>query len=370
MNIVYLLFSFTVGGTEKLVTDICSEMSRSGQHVHLYIVNKHYDKQMLERLPSGVTVTCRNRAVGSGSKWKEMLALFQYCKKYHIDVVHCNSLDAPELLLAAKLFVPKLKVVYTVHGMNQYATLNKLRVLYRNLFCSSIIAISNSVKDDILQQGASARKVSVVYNAIDLSKYPLQNQKKFNQDRIVIGNVARIDSAIKGQDILINAIGRLKDKHTITCYFAGAADGGHKDDLYQLKMLAQDAVHGSSSEIVFMGNVDDIPGFLSQIDLFVLPSRYEGFGISLIEAMSMGIPCISSDTNGPREIIGDHERGTLFNVNDAQDLADQLEKIITDYPRYKKQAKTAEVFVRQNYNIENMCAQLGAIYAGTGSCHL
>ena len=362
MNILYLLFSFTVGGTEKLTTDICNEMVSQNGNVHLYIVNKHHDEQMLRQLSPAVTVFCRNRVVGDKNKLSVMWDIHRYCIANQIDVVHCNSLNTPELLLIAKILNPRLKVVYTIHGLGQYSTLNQARVQYRNLVCDSILAISDSLKEDLLGQGARKDKVRVIYNAINLEKFEPENKRLLDRNNVVIGNVARINLSQKGQDILIKAIGLLKDRYNITCYFAGAADSSHKEELEQLKKLAADAVRGSACEIVFLGNVEDIPGFLKGIDLFVLPSRLEGFGISLIEALYMGIPCISSDINGPREIIGDNERGDLFEQGNPCDLAEKLAVAIETYPEKKEKAHKAAAYVKENFDIQEMCRHLLNIY--------
>lgn len=362
MNILYLIFSFTVGGTEKLTADICNEMVSKNGNVYLYIVNKHYDEQMLRQISSDVTVFCRNRVVGDKNKFSVMWDIYRYCIANQIDVVHCNSLNAPELLLIAKILNPRLKVIYTIHGLGQYSTLNKARVQYRNLVCNSILAISDSVKEDLLGQGAQTDKVSVIYNAINLEKFASPNERVLDKNNVVIGNVARINLSQKGQDVLIKAIGLLKDRYNITCYFAGEADSSHKEELEQLKILAADVVRGSACEIVFLGNVADIPGFLKGIDLFVLPSRLEGFGISLIEALYMGIPCISSDINGPREIVGDNERGDLFEQGDPSDLADKLAEAIENFPEKKEKAYAAAAYVRENFDIREMCGHLLDIY--------
>ena len=92
--------------------------------------------------------------------------------------------------------------------------------------------------------------------------------------------------------------------------------------------------HHLDNEIECLGNVSDVPAFLQDIDIFVLPSRYEGFGIALIEALSMGIPCVASKLDGPAEIITDSRLGLLFNAGDPVDLADKIEQVIIHYKDY------------------------------------
>lgn len=357
---MYLLFSFTVGGTEKLVTDICNEISKENE-VYLYIINQNYDNELLKSISDRVHIKRYNRIAGSSNKVKAILDLSKYIRGNKIDVVHCNALDTPEMLLFKPFFFRKTRIVYTIHGMDQYDKLSKWKRIYRNLLCNKIIAISKAVEADIVNAGADQRKVQVVYNAINIEKFKQQVPKKIDDKEVILGNVARIDCQIKGQDLLIRAIALLKEKQIpVRCCFAGEADSYHQDDMKELKKLVKE--NGLENNIEFCGTVTDIPKFLKGIDLFVLPSRFEGFGISLIEAMAAGIPCISSDIDGPKEIIGDEERGSLFISGDPVSLAEAIERAVINYTEQKEKAKIAEEYVKQQFDIRNMCKSLMKIY--------
>ncbi|MBQ8200049.1 MAG: glycosyltransferase [Lachnospiraceae bacterium] len=360
MKILYLLFSYTVGGTEKLVTDICNEFVERGDEVHLYVVNDLYDEQLLRTLDQGVIVELYRRPVNGKGKIKAMIDLAKYIKVKGIEVVHCNSFNTPEIMLLAKLVNRRLKVVYTIHGLDQYNKLNNWRVKYRNWLCHTIVAISKTVEKEIIFSGANRKKVKVVYNAISLEKFKNNICKPKEDDVIILGNVARIDLENKGQDLLIRAVAELNKKYKVKCYFAGAADQKHIGDYEQLRGLVRE--NNLEDQIVFEGNVTDIPQFLKKIDVFVLPSRREGFGISLIEAMAMEIPCISSDINGPREIVGDEERGILFKSEDYIDLARAIERVILSYDTQIKKAQVASEYVKCNFDIKHMCDLLYDIY--------
>ena len=352
MNILYLLFSFTTGGTERLVSDICNEMVTRGHNIHLYIVNDLTDQSMLDTLDPNIHVYLQKRPAGGGDKLGTLLKLARYIRDHKIEFVHCNSFSAPELLLLKPLYFPKTKIIHTIHGMGQYKTLGKAKCCLRNLLCHRLIAISDSVKQDMLSYGANPKKLRTVYNAIDLTKFiPLQ---KTLSDPIVIGNVARIMPEVKGQDILLEALSKLN--WNFHCYFAGDADAAHQKDLEALKQKASQL--GIESKVTFLGNVEDIPAFLAKLDLFVLPSRSEGFGISLIEAMAMGIPCIASDLEGPAEVLQNGKLGTLFTAGSSDDLAQKLAEVRSLLPQKQAIAKEAQSHVRQTYSIVTMCDRL------------
>ncbi|MBO5867940.1 MAG: glycosyltransferase [Oscillospiraceae bacterium] len=352
MNILYLLFSFTTGGTERLVSDICNEMASRGHNVHLLIVNDLIDQSMLDSLNDNVQVCLQKRTAGGGDKLGTLLKIARYIRDNKIAFVHCNSFAAPELLLLKPLYFPKVKIIHTVHGMGQYKTLGKAKCLLRNLLCHRFIAISDSVKEDMLAYGAAPKKLRTVYNAINLSKFV--PAEKVPSTPIVIGNVARIMPEVKGQDILLEALSKLSVD--FRCFFAGGADAVHQKDLEALKQQA--ARLGIDQKVTFVGNVEDIPAFLSKLDIFVLPSRSEGFGISLIEAMAMGIPCIASQLDGPAEVLQNGKYGTLFMPESSDDLAQKLEEVLSNFPQKQETAKCALHYVRETFSIVTMCDHL------------
>lgn len=357
MNILYLLFSFTTGGTERLVTDICNEMATRGHNVHLYIVNDLYDENMMQALDPKVQLYLQKRPAGSGGKLQTIFQLARYIRNHKFDAIHCNSADAPELLLLKPLMFPRTKVLYTVHCMNCYNKMHPLRILYRNWLCHRLIAISDSVRQEMLTCGAKKDKVITVYNAINMTRFVQPSNHPLNSDRVVLGNVARLDYRTKGQDILIHALKILRTQYpNIHCIFAGGPGQGYAQNLTDLQELAQQ--YHLSDHITFLGNVEDIPGFLRTLDIFVLPSRSEGFGISLVEAMAMGVPCIASRLDGPAEVLKDGQLGTLFEADDPGDLAVKIKTVLDNYGQHKAAAIENMTHVHAQYHISAMCEQL------------
>lgn len=361
---MYLLFSFTVGGTEHLVSDICNEMVKRNNDVYLYIVNDYYDQEMLDSLDSHVHVLLQNRKINDKNKLKPIFTISKFITTNDIEVVHCNSFAAPILLLLKPLLFPKTKIVHTIHDVGQYKTLSGMEVKVRNRLCDNLIAISDSVSKDIISAGADAKKITTIYNAIDLAKFRnVDGKKKFDRNKVIIGNVARFVPEKKGQDILVEAIMLLKNDYpNIYCYFAGGYDSTHaaayKEMINKVKHL------DLQKNIIFLGNVSNIPDFLKKIDIFVLPSRFEGFGISLIEAMAMGKPVVASNLDGPAELLCNGQRGEVFTPGNSTELAEKIKTIIENYSNYQLQAYANQKFVANNFNIVTMVDRLVDVYEG------
>ncbi len=361
MKLMYLLFSFTTGGTERLVGDICNEMVRRDHEVHLYIVNDQYDESMLQSLDKRVHVRLQNRPVGGGDKLGTLMKIAGYIRSNGIQAVHCNSLDAPELLMLKGVMFPGVRVIYTVHGLSQLKNKGKAAVRYRNWLCHRIIAISDAVRQDIVDCGINPKKVATVYNAVDFSRFQEPSDKEFDLKNIVIGNVARLQPSVKGQDILLRAVAKLKDRYPgMQCLFAGGVGRAEPDALEQLRTLCREL--DIEENVCFLGNIDDIPRFLRGLDVFVLPSRSEGFGISLVEAMAMGIPCVACDLGGPAQVLAGGEYGTLFKTGDPDALAAQLAGVLEHYDHHRSTTQAASAAVRRKYAIDAMCSRLLQVY--------
>lgn len=117
--------------------------------------------------------------------------------------------------------------------------------------------------------------------------------------------VARFYPQKKGQDVLIKATAILKERgYRIKIIFAGDEPQGVNGEMNRMKELAK--AIGVLDNMVFLGNIQDVNKELEQADIFCIPSNYEGFGISAVEAMATGLPCVASDYRNIRICIVDN----------------------------------------------------------------
>lgn len=379
MKIMYLLFSFTIGGAERLVTNICNELVKNHE-IHLYIVNELYSPELINCLDKRIRVKFAHRE-GHGHRLKSIFDVTRYICDNQIEVVHCNSLNSPDLLVLKSLFFKDVRVVQTVHNMHYFQNMPLWRLKIRNTVCQQYIAISDSVKADVIGVGIEATKVTTIYNAINLDEFisvrdrkgknicknicktektEATNFEKYKLVPVRIGVLARIDLAQKGQDLLLYALDMLNVQCPIECYIGGEADSNHKKDWDELIEIADKLQSENSNiKIFFLGKIIDVPKFLNSLDIFVMPSRFEGFGISLIEAMAMGIPCIACNIDGPAEILGNNQRGLTFETGNVQDLAAKITQMMRgDYIKYIDN----DQYLYDNYSMTEMCKKLLEVY--------
>lgn len=151
----------------------------------------------------------------------------------------------------------------------------------------------------------------------------------------VIAALGRLH-AQKGFDILINAAAKLRD----TGLDFRLVIGGDGEEAAALRRQVESL--NLSDHVVFQGWIDDRPAFLAQADLMVVPSRYEPFGLVVIEAMAAGVPVIASDLEGPHEILDRGRLGTVVPAENAPALAAVLQSVLEHYPKACETAVIAQ----------------------------
>ncbi len=387
MNIMFEIFSFNVGGIEKLIVDMSSCLIQKGHKVWLCVINNDYTQSMLDAMPREATILMLGRPVGCKNDIKYMKKLSGYVRNNHIDILHCHGINCVLFSALCKFRLHPPVIVNTVHDSGNYPKYSKSKVLLGNILLDTTIAISDSVKKEILSRKVPENKVITIHNAIDTNRFKYanrittfnslsreasehpessDNQNTFDlETKVEIINVARFYPDKKGQDLLVYAVEKLISQFpNIHVTFAGDVFKGQKESFDKLKEYIESK--GLTRNITFLGNVDDIPGLLATGDIFVLPSRYEGFGISLIEALATGMPSVAADLEGPAEIMnaadkGDTTLGLLFRPGDANDLADKIQKLIVNYKTYDQ--KSISDYITTKYDIESMIDKHLSVYS-------
>lgn len=202
------------------------------------------------------------------------------------------------------------------------------RFLFRFVI-DEIIANSQETARTILSENPRlfpAEKIHVTYNGVDWEKFasfPQTSVYRSQKDRIVLGNAGRLEPQ-KGQDLLIKVARRLKDKgYDFEIQIAG--EGKLKEQLMQ---KAQQ--EGVAEHLRFLGFVEDMPKFLNSIDIFLLPSHWEGFGYVIVEAMYCGKPVVAFNISSNPEIVSNDETGFLVEYGDLASFIEKTEILISD----------------------------------------
>lgn len=226
-----------------------------------------------------------------------------------------------------------------------------------------IIVCSNSVLDFTAKRGGIDReKLYLIYNAVDASRFDIQQDKDtlrdklgFSKDAFVVGTVGSIIPK-KGHRVLIDAC-RLLNKDIPLLKLLIIGEGESRKDLMD---LVRD--YGMEKEIIFLGSRRDIPQLMKAMDLFVLPSFQEGFPRTLVEAMYMGLPVIASNISGIPEIVRDGENGILVRPGDSEGISAKMLGIYKDAALKNRLGVNARKTVESGYLPRHYIGKLEELY--------
>lgn len=347
MNIAHVIFCLRTGGAELMLLDIVKAQADDGNRVSLVVINDLVDDGLRAMIPPNVDVAFIGRPKGSVNPWW----LIKYNRKLWSlkpDVIHFHDDKAAGMTWR----LVKAKFVATVHDTG-------LRLNYfkgMNVVCS----ISRAVGTDIAERYGMTSEV--IPNGIDTAAIKARRADLTTAGSVSIVQVSRLEHVKKGQDLLIEAAAKLIDQgYRITVDFIG--DGNSREYLHQLVMK-----HGIGQSVKFLGNKprEYVYGHLCDYDLFVQPSRNEGFGLTIAEAMAAKVPVLTSDIEGPAEVVGRGKYGSMFKSGSADDLADKIAAMINDYCKYSRSAQ-AEVYERcvKEFDIRTTANRYLTVYQRT-----
>jgi glycosyltransferase involved in cell wall biosynthesis len=281
-----------------------------------------------------------------------------------IDVLHAHNHTAFFYgTLAARL--TSVKVVYTEHGRTEPLSW-KARLAHRVLsrFVHRTIVVADYLKEVLLRkEGFPENKVLFIPNGIDDSPYcevgrddSFRNELGFDASSRLVGVIARLDP-IKNHKLILRAM-----KAVITevpsARLVLVGDGPLRDELTQF--VHQDsAVHDA---VRFLGERDDVPRILKNLDLFVLPSLSEGMSLTLVEAMAASLPIVVTEVGGNPAIITNEESGLLVPSGDHEAMAAAVIGLLKDRALCDKLATGARKRYEEEFTIDRMVERYRRVY--------
>lgn len=213
-------------------------------------------------------------------------------------------------------------------------------------------------------------KIEVIQNGIDTDWWTSQTlrfteQQRHeiktevfgaNEDTLIIISVAELHER-KGLKYLIKAVSEVKEKYpNIKLVIVG--EGSERKNL---ENLIEDLK--LENHVILLGRRKEIPKLLKSSNIFVLPSRREAFGLVNLEAMITPLPVIASKVGGIPEIIKDGETGILVKPEDEKELAQALERLISDSSLREKMAEKGFLRVKENFSAQKMAQEYEKLYS-------
>lgn len=364
MKVLHVINNLGSGGAEKLIEEFLPLMNNfEGVKADVLLLtdkNNVFDKHLKKCGVKVDVIPIRNLY---------SLANVYYIRKYIVegdyDIVHAHLFPAFYWVSIASKLIAKNKPKFV---MTEHSTHNKrrekkyLRCVEKIMYSSydKIISISQSVQDNLIRwlkpKPEDIKKFIVIQNGINIEKFmeakpynKAEINSKFTQDTKLICMVGRF-SEQKDQTTLIKAMEKLpSDVHLL---LVGEGPLKEKNQNLAKEIGVEDRVH-------FLGFRNDVPRILRTVDIVVLSSHWEGFGLAAVEGMAAGKPVVASDVPGLRDIV--QGAGMLFSKNDDQDFATKINKLLTKSSIYDEITKKCISKVKF-FSIEKMVESYVSLY--------
>ncbi|KRF35876.1 glycosyltransferase family 4 protein [Paenibacillus sp. Soil787] len=308
--------------------------------------------------------------------FKSMRKLANYIDTYQIDIVHSHGSRGGLFGRIACLFSKrKVKSIWTLHLLieeNNY-TISKLRkkvytkieYILSKYFTDYIICVSNDLMNKY-KVNFKSENIMTIHNGIDIEKYFLSKQdNEGHKETYTFGFISRL-SKQKGLPYLIRAwneiVLKYKDDTNKNVHLVIAGTGEEEGLLKELI-----SSHQLDKYVTLLGFRNDIPNILSQIDVLVLPSLFEGFPMVVLESLCSKTPVIASRVNGIPEVVKHNLNGRLVEPRNIDQLVESMSYYINDPKMILNHGLQGQQLIKEKFTKEKMLLEHKALYTNLTS---
>ncbi len=361
-TILHIIDHIGLGGAQTIVKTICEDKNQKFIHFGYSLRSTNNDYK----------IDSKNFfRYNSQSKFSiiPIFRLVSIIRNKKIDILHCHLLRSLFIGIIIKLFfIPKITLIYHEHGaiLKESIYYNFLIRLSKQ-FVYRYIAVSNALEERLIfNAGLMKSKITVLHNFVDLNKFDrkqlrldkdkLKKSYNLNKNDFIIGYAGRIIQR-KGWKVFLEAAKIVKTKISRSnIRFIIAGTGQDENELLQYIRT-----NSLTEYVTFLGYQKNMINFYSILDLFIIPSHWEGHPMSQLEALAMELPVVSSNGIGLDEVIIHGENGLYFNNNDSLDLANKIIYLLSNNRVYNEITNNARNSILK-YNKELYLKNLSQIY--------
>ncbi len=383
-KILYFITQSEFGGAQRYVFDLASNL-KTDFSVAVAMGEQEKDLKLAKILhENGINYFIIPHLKRSISPLNEVLALreiIKLIKQHQPDIIHLNS-SKISILGSIAAFIIKLRVTscelrvfYTVHGWvfnEPLPVLLKWFYLWAEKFTARfkdrIICVSNFDRQIALKRNITpAEKLVTIHNGLPPIKfYSIEKAKEILYSRVtryelrdtslLIGSIGNFYKT-KGFEYFIKAAGILINENKLSVKFMIIGDGAERKNLENLI-----AKYNLKNNFILTGQIDEAAKLLLAFDIYVCSSVKEGFPYSVLEAMSAGLPILSTRVGGIPEMIEHKKTGLLVKPADALSLAKDIKLLIKDKTLRAELGARAEEKVQSEFGLEKMVNQTKTLY--------
>ena len=354
-KILYITTDMDSGGAENVLFNLLCSLKTNDVRI-ISLTSKGFYGEKLKKMGFSIySLNIRRDLTIFPKLWRLIFLIYKFQPSIvHTWLYHANLLGG----IFAKILGVK-KIFWSIHHDFEFSDIFmmiEIRVLVflsyfvpnKIIYCSKISEINH------IRNGFKKSLSKVIPNGVSINKFkPDKNmrskfRKKLNisEDCLLIGNISRYHP-LKDHDNLLKALTLLDKNINYKCLLVGLNLSKKNSSLVK-KIKDYDL----TERIILYGKTFEVQNIINALDIHVLSSKMEGFGMVILEAMSSGVPCISTNVGSAKDIIG--ETGWLVERSNHRELAKAIEYIINKKDILYEKSLMVRDRVKQNYSIEKM----------------
>jgi len=362
MKVLLLTTHLNIGGVAVYTVNLAGALEKKGISVYVASGGGELTDSLKKNNIPHLRINVKTKFEFHPKLFFTFLRLLEFVKKNKVDVVHAQTRVTQVLAYLLSKFTP-VAYVSTCHGF-----FKKERVS-RKIFGAwgnHVIAISDAVKRHLITDlGVDEKHVFLIYNGVDAAAFSTIGAVEDEKDALrmklgfkrspVIGSISRL-SPVKGFKYLLLAmkdvLGEIPEAKLLLV--------GEGPSKAYLMRLAENL--GIMPSVFFALNTTQTQRFLSIIDVFVFYSLEEGLGLSLLEAMAAGKPCIASDVGGVSSVVENDVTGILVPPRDTHALKEAIIRVFGDNELRVLLAKKGRALVEKKFSLDGMTKGVIGVY--------
>lgn len=362
MRILHISSVKTFGGGERHLVDLTRGLTMRGHDVFVALRPTNQWQERLLFLPPGniFHASIRN-SFGVFSAQR----IARFTAEKNIEIVHAHAArDYIPASLVCRLaknskFVLTRHVLFPMKPFHRFTLTNVARA----------IAVSEAVAAN-LRAVFPSRKIEIIPNGINAESLTEEERKRRREefrflhdipfDASVIGTIGELKE-LKGQrDFVLAANEIAKENENAFFLVVGRDNSANQQFRRELKRLVK--VFNLEKRFLFLEWVEDLPGLLAALDIFVSASHSESFGLAILEAMVNRTPIVATETEGAKALLRNNESALLVPLKEPLKLARAIEELLKSTEKREGFAKNAQTFAGEEFSLDKMIEKTEELY--------
>jgi glycosyltransferase involved in cell wall biosynthesis len=357
-------FPKTLGGGERIVLKLAELLPQYGYRASILTFSIHPESAVLHSAPCPIYVLPLQRTYDL-TALRAAFALRRFLKQQQVQIVQTFFESSDIWAGFVTRTMSNAKLIWSRRDMGILRA-RKHHYAYRLMSSApdAVFAVSEQVRQHCIEADRiDPNIVETIYNGIDVSQWASPSKHGTGRPLVTtVGNIRRV----KGHDVYLRAAA-LVVKHLPDVSFSIAGDVLEPEYFAELQDLI--AKLNLSANFHFAGGVANLREHLSAADIFVLPSRSEGFSNAIIEAMAAGLPTVVTHVGGNAEAVRDGITGIVVPPENPEALSIAILRLLSNPSEAQAMGKAGKALVKERFTTDAMMVQITSAYKKLLSAH-